>query len=200
MLYLPYVGMPNILAGERLVPELLQDEANPGALAANVDRFAELVLVHQDSLRALDRRAVVRHIDHGGFEPADQDFRVTAVAEEIATQRFFRRDHSVRELFVLGQLVDEADDQGDVVLGRKTDVHHAGTTITGITGMGITGTQKQEAAWEYVKFVTNKLNGVEQVFGGERLEHYETERVTKDGRQLDVWLAVSPVPIAQTGS
>jgi lipid-A-disaccharide synthase len=33
MLYLPYVGMPNILAGERLVPELLQDEANPGALA-----------------------------------------------------------------------------------------------------------------------------------------------------------------------
>jgi len=34
MLYLPYIGMPNILAGERLVPELLQDEANPAALAA----------------------------------------------------------------------------------------------------------------------------------------------------------------------
>jgi lipid-A-disaccharide synthase len=34
MLYLPYVGMPNILAGEKLVPELLQDEASPGALAA----------------------------------------------------------------------------------------------------------------------------------------------------------------------
>ena len=34
MLYLPYVGMPNILAGEKLVPELLQNEANPAALAA----------------------------------------------------------------------------------------------------------------------------------------------------------------------
>ncbi len=34
MLYLPYVGMPNILAGEKLVPELLQGEANPAALAA----------------------------------------------------------------------------------------------------------------------------------------------------------------------
>ena len=34
MLYLPYVGMPNILAGERLVPELLQDDATPAALAA----------------------------------------------------------------------------------------------------------------------------------------------------------------------
>jgi lipid-A-disaccharide synthase len=34
MLYLPYIGMPNILAGERLVPELVQDEATPAALAA----------------------------------------------------------------------------------------------------------------------------------------------------------------------
>jgi len=34
MAYLPYVGMPNILAGERLVPELLQDEATPAALSA----------------------------------------------------------------------------------------------------------------------------------------------------------------------
>jgi len=33
MLYLPYVGMPNILAGEHLVPELLQDEATPANLA-----------------------------------------------------------------------------------------------------------------------------------------------------------------------
>jgi lipid-A-disaccharide synthase len=33
MMYLPYVGMPNILAGERLVPELLQDEATPANLA-----------------------------------------------------------------------------------------------------------------------------------------------------------------------
>lgn len=34
MLYLPYIGLPNILAGERLVPELLQGKATPAALAA----------------------------------------------------------------------------------------------------------------------------------------------------------------------
>ena len=32
--YLPHAGMPNILAGERIVPELLQDDATPEKLAA----------------------------------------------------------------------------------------------------------------------------------------------------------------------
>jgi lipid-A-disaccharide synthase len=55
MFYLPYVGLPNVLAGEKLVPELIQDEANPAALAGalltllrdtaaqrrQVDRFRE---------------------------------------------------------------------------------------------------------------------------------------------------------------
>jgi len=34
MLYMPYVGLPNILAGEFLVSEFIQDKANPGALAS----------------------------------------------------------------------------------------------------------------------------------------------------------------------
>ncbi len=33
MLYLPYIGLPNILAGEHLVPEFVQDKATPGNLA-----------------------------------------------------------------------------------------------------------------------------------------------------------------------
>ena len=52
MLYLPYVGMPNILAGERLVPELLQGEASPGNLAA------ALLALHGDA--AAQRRQVER--------------------------------------------------------------------------------------------------------------------------------------------
>ncbi|HEX7054009.1 MAG TPA: lipid-A-disaccharide synthase [Burkholderiales bacterium] len=70
MLYLPYVGMPNILAGERLVPELLQDEANPASLAGallallrdtaaqrrQVERFRELhaVLRQNNAEKAAD--------------------------------------------------------------------------------------------------------------------------------------------------
>ena len=52
MLYLPYVGMPNILAGERLVPELLQDEATPARLAG------ALLTLLRDS--AAQRRQVER--------------------------------------------------------------------------------------------------------------------------------------------
>jgi len=79
MLYLPYVGMPNILAGEKLVPELLQGDAGPAALAAallallrdtaaqkrQVERFHEIhLLLRQNTaqkaadaiLNILDRR------------------------------------------------------------------------------------------------------------------------------------------------
>jgi lipid-A-disaccharide synthase len=70
LLYLPYVGLPNILAGERLVPELLQDRATPAALCAalidlmrdaaakrrQVERFHEFhhLLRQNTALRAAD--------------------------------------------------------------------------------------------------------------------------------------------------
>jgi lipid-A-disaccharide synthase len=52
MLYLPYIGLPNILAGEHLVPEFLQDKATPGALAE-----ALLALLHD---AAAQRRQIQR--------------------------------------------------------------------------------------------------------------------------------------------
>nr|ART35619.1 A87 [uncultured bacterium] len=79
MLYLPYVGMPNILAGERLVPELVQGEATPAALSAallallrdtaqqrrQVERFREFhELLRQDTAqKAAD--AVLSVLDVG---------------------------------------------------------------------------------------------------------------------------------------
>src|SRR5258706_7819968 len=79
MLYLPYVGMPNILAGERLVPELLQDQATPASLAAallallrdteaqkrQIARFHDFhhLLRRNAAERAAD--AVLEVLDHG---------------------------------------------------------------------------------------------------------------------------------------
>ena len=50
--YLPYVGLPNILAGEWLVPELLQDDATPDNLARAVGNWIR----HPDAANALRER------------------------------------------------------------------------------------------------------------------------------------------------
>ena len=39
--YMPYVGLPNILCGEFVVPELLQDDATPEKLAHAVQTWLE---------------------------------------------------------------------------------------------------------------------------------------------------------------
>ena len=51
-----------------------------------------------------------------------------------------------------------------------------GTMASG-SGMGLTKVDKQAAVWEWLKFVSNKDNGVEQVFGG----------AGSPGGRTDVW-------------
>jgi len=41
MAYLPYVGLPNVLAGRFVVPEILQDDATPEALAEALMKLYE---------------------------------------------------------------------------------------------------------------------------------------------------------------
>ena len=55
MAYLPWVGLPNVLAGREVVPEILQDAATPQALAdaldawlTDKDKVAELTRVFTD--------------------------------------------------------------------------------------------------------------------------------------------------------
>ena len=79
MMYLPYVGMPNILAGDALVPELLQGRATPAALAAallnllrdtvaqrrQVDKFRELHVLLRQNTAEKAAAAVLRVLDAG---------------------------------------------------------------------------------------------------------------------------------------
>lgn len=55
--YLPYVGLPNILAGEWLVPELLQDDATPENLAQAMCNWVE----HPDAAVRLQMRFAEIH-------------------------------------------------------------------------------------------------------------------------------------------
>ena len=76
MFYLPYVGMPNVLAGERLVPELLQGEANPAALAG-----ALLALLRDTDAQ---RRQIERFPEfHHLLRQSAADKAAVAILEEI---------------------------------------------------------------------------------------------------------------------
>ena len=84
MAYLPYVGMPNILAGEKLVPELLQDEANPQALAD-----ALLALLRDGAAR---KRQIERFRDfHGLLRQNTAEKAADAVLEVMDGKRDERR-------------------------------------------------------------------------------------------------------------
>jgi lipid-A-disaccharide synthase len=76
MFYLPYVGLPNVLAGEKLVPELLQDEANPAALAG------ALLKLLRDT--AAQRHQIERfHEFHHLLRQSAADKAAVAILEEI---------------------------------------------------------------------------------------------------------------------
>jgi lipid-A-disaccharide synthase len=50
---IPNIGLPNIVAGRRIVPELLQDAVNPGAIAAETVRLIADTAVRQQVLSDL---------------------------------------------------------------------------------------------------------------------------------------------------
>lgn len=55
--YLPYVGLPNILCGEFVVPELLQDDATPEKLANALQNWLD----HPDQVTQLQERFAQMH-------------------------------------------------------------------------------------------------------------------------------------------
>ncbi|MEP7069154.1 MAG: lipid-A-disaccharide synthase [Usitatibacter sp.] len=56
-LLLPYVGLPNVLAGEFIVPELLQDDATPANLAQAIGNWLD----HSEARERLRRRFARLH-------------------------------------------------------------------------------------------------------------------------------------------
>ena len=98
-----------------------------------------------------------------------------------------------RGLFALGKLAMHPATPGLVAEYKKPDTQEIkfpagialfpkgpggrrGTQASG-SGMGLTKPDKQDAVWQYLKFVTDKDNGVEQVFGG----------AGSPGGRTDVW-------------
>ena len=59
----PWVGLPNILCREFVVPELLQDDATPEALAAAVLQWIDARIGNPEKIRALENRFTALHAE-----------------------------------------------------------------------------------------------------------------------------------------
>ena len=57
----PWVGLPNILCGEFVVPELIQDAATPQALCAATLQWLDARQHHPEKITALEQRFTVLH-------------------------------------------------------------------------------------------------------------------------------------------
>jgi lipid-A-disaccharide synthase len=59
----PWVGLPNILSQDFVVPELLQSAATPAALAAEVLRWLEAARTEPEKIAALEQRFTTLHTE-----------------------------------------------------------------------------------------------------------------------------------------
>lgn len=59
----PWVGLPNILCRDFVVPELLQDAATPQALAEEVLRWLDAKARHPEKIQALEQRFCALHTE-----------------------------------------------------------------------------------------------------------------------------------------
>jgi lipid-A-disaccharide synthase len=55
---LPYVGLPNVLAGKFIVPELLQKQATPQKIADEISKL----LIDKDNVKAIKEEFIKMHI------------------------------------------------------------------------------------------------------------------------------------------
>jgi lipid-A-disaccharide synthase len=53
MVTLPFIGLPNIVAGEKIVPELIQGQATPQAIAEAVSRFIDFPALYAGTVESL---------------------------------------------------------------------------------------------------------------------------------------------------
>lgn len=85
MIEVPHVAMPNLILGRAAVPELLQDECTPDALARELDRLLEDRTGQRADLAAIRRQLGLEEMQSSGIRPSDRAARV--ILEAIRARR-----------------------------------------------------------------------------------------------------------------
>ena len=76
-----YLGMPNLLANKQVVPEFIQQQAKPGAIAKAMESLVEDVQARQQMISAFD--AIISKLGGGGAS----EHAAQAILEELKERR-----------------------------------------------------------------------------------------------------------------
>ena len=154
---------------------LSQQTGQPFTFVARISRF-------DDVERRIRARGMF--LFDGGGRPARLIGTIQDVTEEVEA-------HSAREM--LAYVVDSSDDAiiTESCDGRITSWNRGAERLYGYTadeaiGAPMSITWPQDLAGDQEQILR-------KVFGGQSLDHYETERLRKDGTRVTVSLTISPV-------
>ena len=115
------------------------------------------------------------------------------VPDSRQADRYGFGEHSDRMLAHLGAVVDSSDDailsktlDGTIISWNKAAEKLYGYTAAEIVGKPVTILAPRDRLDEVASFL-------DSIKRGERIDHFETVRVTKDGRHIPVSVTISPV-------
>jgi PAS domain S-box-containing protein len=134
---------------------------------------------------------------HGNLQPPmdGRTGRVLGTIRDITEIR--KTEEKMRESAKrLGELAAIVSSSDDVILSKNLDGiitswNHAAVRVFGYAAEEIIGSSILKLIPEHLHSDETRI--IENIRAGRRVEHFETVRVTKDGRMIDVSLTISPI-------
>jgi PAS domain S-box-containing protein len=183
-----------------------------GALFMSEIVYPEDRRVFQQAMEATLQRGVPFHFEgwmyladqnlrcievNGNLQPPEDGYggKILGTIRDITTIR--ENEDKVRENAKrLGELAAIVASSDDVILSKNLDGiitswNEAAVRVFGYSADEIVGTSILKLIPEHLQ--SDEKIIIESIRAGRRVEHFETVRVTKDGRMIDVSLTVSPI-------
>ena len=119
--------------------------------------------------------------------------RMIGIVQDITARKDIEKD--LRKMAVIVQDSNDAiaiqDREGHIIAWNHGAERMYGYQEADAIGMSMIHMVPEAGQWQ-------ARDCLERVIGGEAIESFETQRITKDGRTIDVWLTVTPL-LNETG-
>ncbi|MDY6836203.1 MAG: PAS domain S-box protein [Chloroflexota bacterium] len=114
--------------------------------------------------------------------------RMIGIVQDITARKDIEED--LRRMALIVQDSNDAiaiqDREGHIITWNRGAERMYGYSEEEAIGMSMIHMVPQDSQWQ-------ARDCLERVLGGEAIESFETQRITRDGRTIDVWLTVTPL-------